>query len=61
MGPYCNYCGQRCFVPREVPGSRVTILATCRIGALNDMLRLGVDYSTAQNRRNTGQQARSDR
>lgn len=49
MGPYCDYCGHRCFVPREVPGSHVTILATCVKGAEHDRRVLGVDFRTAHN------------
>lgn len=49
MGPYCDYCGRRCFVPRVVPGSRVTILATCAKGAEHDRRALGVDFRTARN------------
>lgn len=49
MGPYCDYCGQRCFVPRVVPGSHVTILATCAKGAEHDRRSLGVDFRSARN------------
>lgn len=52
MGPYCNYCGQRCFVERRIPGTAGTILmATCQLGALNDMLKTDYDHVTAVNPR----------
>lgn len=49
MGPYCQYCGRRCFVPRIVPDSYVTILATCSKGMEHDLKMLGVTYLTAAN------------
>jgi hypothetical protein len=49
MGPYCQYCGHRCFVERRVPDSDVTILATCPEGTAHDRAVLGYDYTTAIN------------
>jgi DNA-directed RNA polymerase subunit RPC12/RpoP len=51
MGPYCDYCGHRCFVERRVPGSDVTILATCERGAAHERAALGYDHTTAINPR----------
>lgn len=49
MGPYCKFCDTRCFVPRSVPGSTVTILATCAKGMELDRESTGHDHETAHN------------
>lgn len=49
MGPYCQFCGHRCFVERFVPGSNATILATCPKGMAHDRERSGYDHTTAVN------------
>lgn len=51
MGPYCRFCGRRCFVERFVPGHYVTILATCRAGMEHDRKTTGYDFTTAPMRR----------
>lgn len=54
MGPYCNFCNNRCFVP--FPGgtpkeainsynSTVTIIATCEAGQQSEMERTGWCYA----------------
>lgn len=59
MGPYCNFCGTRCFVPvmpsddsvaRAVYGAnRIDIGATCQGGIALERERLGI--SLAESRR----------
>lgn len=49
MGPYCVYCDNRCFVPRKVPGSPVSLMATCPAGMANDLRATGYTYLTAIN------------
>lgn len=49
MGPYCMYCEHRCFVPRRVPGSSATLMATCPGGMACDMRATGYTYLTATN------------
>lgn len=51
MGPYCKFCDRRCFVERHVPGSTVTILATCPRGMEHDRAMTGYDHTTAINPR----------
>jgi len=52
-GAYCNYCGHRCFVYREViaNGQRLWFghMATCPQGMAHDRNRLGVDQREAFN------------
>lgn len=49
MGPYCQYCDHRCFLPRMVNG-RSLILATCARGMANDREKLGGhDHRTTLN------------
>lgn len=51
-GSYCQFCGWRCFVLREVvtAGRAGTMhLATCRAGAAHDRKILGVDHTTTRN------------
>lgn len=48
-GAYCQFCDNRCFVYRIVPGSSVTHLATCVEGKAYDREQLGVDADTAVN------------
>lgn len=50
MGPYCQYCGSRCFLPRA--GAQLgttTILATCPRGMANDLRKSGYTHRTAIN------------
>jgi len=49
MGPYCNYCNRRCFVPRVLKDGRNLILATCPAGAEHDRQAVGEDHTTAVN------------
>jgi hypothetical protein len=53
MGPYCNYCGRRCFLPRIIPdGPRrgeSLILATCERGMAHDQAVTGHTHKTAIN------------
>lgn len=49
-GPYCQYCGHRCFVYRTLPNRLWSgHMATCAQGAAHDRARLGHDHSTAIN------------
>ena len=50
MGPYCKFCGIRCFVPRagKQLGS-TTILATCPPGMAHDLKTCGYTHRTAIN------------
>lgn len=53
MGPYCNFCGQRCFVhmPMETPQNildaygTITIIATCPAGQKFEKKKIGYCYS----------------
>ncbi|WP_196812189.1 hypothetical protein [Nocardia sp. CNY236] len=46
MGPYCQYCALRCFVPDpKRPGY---ILATCAKGMDNDRDQIGYDIDQAR-------------
>lgn len=50
MGPYCAFCGLRCFVHRELPDrSWSGLMATCAVGTKHDRDKLGYDHSTAIN------------
>jgi len=50
MGPYCDYCGRRCFVTRLLPFKTGTLLmATCVAGAAHDRKMTGYDHTTAIN------------
>lgn len=49
MGPYCKFCGQRCFVPRVLRDGRSMILATCYSGMKHDRVKVGQDHTTALN------------
>lgn len=50
MGPYCNYCGRRCFVPRRLPDdSREVHMATCPEGMSRDREVTGYDHRSAVN------------
>jgi hypothetical protein len=52
MGPYCNYCGSRCFepIPIGTPGHILkaygfsTIVATCKAGQEFEKNRIGYCY-----------------
>lgn len=52
-GSYCNYCGHRCLVYREVIVGGETFwsghMATCTKGREHDKAALGVDFSQAYN------------
>jgi len=54
-GAYCEYCGRRCFVLRQMPddaarhGGQTIHLATCRGGAAHDREITGYDHTTAIN------------
>lgn len=49
MGPYCNFCDMRCFVPRILRDGRSMILATCTAGMRHDHEATGEDHTTALN------------
>lgn len=49
MGPYCDYCGRRCFVQRRVSDGRSMLLATCSGGMGKDFELLGEDHRSAIN------------
>jgi hypothetical protein len=50
MGPYCKFCGHRCFVLRTLPdGSWTGCMATCAAGMEHDRKETGYDHSTAVN------------
>lgn len=55
MGPYCNFCDRRCFVPRVMPDDATwmpgqpVILATCPKGAEHSRAKTGYDHTTAIN------------
>jgi hypothetical protein len=52
-GAYCTYCGQRCFVYRQVTVGGALVwaghMATCSGGAAHDRRSLGVDFTSAVN------------
>ncbi len=52
-GAYCQFCGHRCFVYREIrEAGRVEWsghMATCREGAEHDRVVLGADFRSAHN------------
>lgn len=55
MGPYCDYCGRRCFLPRRLPADARTragrnlIMATCAKGMEHDLAVTGYTHATAIN------------
>jgi hypothetical protein len=50
VGPYCKFCGHRCFVYRVLPDrSWSGHLATCPAGAEYDRGQLGCDHASAIN------------
>ena len=53
MGPYCRYCGRRCFLDRVIPGGllkgRSFLLATCALGMAHDLESAGYTHETALN------------
>lgn len=53
MGPYCKFCGRRCFVVRVIPdGPRKGwsgCLATCQGGMTHDLKETGHTHLTAVN------------
>ena len=51
MGPYCEFCDHRCFVPRVIPGSlKQVLMATCPKGMEFDRSASGgYDHTTAFN------------
>ena len=52
IGPYCKFCGRRCFVclPRRIPDrilkayGNTTIIATCRLGQEFEREKVGFCY-----------------
>ena len=52
-GPYCQYCGRRCFVDRVVPDGPCAgwrgLMATCGDGMAHDLLMLGHTHLSAIN------------
>lgn len=56
MGPYCNYCGNRCFVhmPEKIPEhifkayGRYVIIATCPAGQAFEKEKVGYCYDDIQ-------------
>jgi hypothetical protein len=62
MGPYCKFCGERCFVPfpegtpkhiLEAYGS-ASIIATCRRGQEFERQKIGYCYDDIQSITNNG-------
>lgn len=49
MGPYCQFCDNRCFVLRRLKDGREMLLATCGPGMAQDRKLLGEDADTALN------------
>lgn len=49
MGPYCRFCGMRCFVPRVLRDGKTMLLATCTLGMAHDREASGEDHTTAVN------------
>ena len=49
MGPYCNFCGRRCFLVRVLADGRTMMLATCATGMKHDRQAVGQDHTTALN------------
>ena len=56
MGPYCNFCNNRCFVylPNETPKhirkayGTSTIIATCKAGQVFEKNKVGFCYGEIQ-------------
>lgn len=55
MGPYCQFCGRRCFVERQavVAGKVIWagVMATCSQGKAQDRSILSQDADNAHNSR----------
>lgn len=49
MGPYCNYCGRRCFLLRVLKDGRTMLLATCDKGMEHDRRVGGETHEDALN------------
>ncbi|HET8643102.1 MAG TPA: hypothetical protein VFM37_14295 [Pseudonocardiaceae bacterium] len=49
MGPYCQFCDQRCFVERVLRDGRPMLLATCPEGMAHDRAVCEQDAATAIN------------
>lgn len=49
MGPYCQFCARRCFLPRTLPDGTALIMATCAGGMARDREQCGYDHTTALN------------
>lgn len=55
MGPYCRYCGHRCFVLRILPHDATSwpgkslLMATCKKGMDHSGVATGYTYQTAIN------------
>lgn len=66
MGPYCRFCGRRCFChfPQETPEHVLqaygtsTIVATCRAGQAFEKRRVGYCYGDIQEMVSKGEQTR---
>lgn len=53
MGPYCRFCGQRCFLERVLPdgpdAGRTLLMATCARGMEHDRAATGHNHTSAIN------------
>lgn len=57
MGPYCQFCGRRCFVERTTPPTlnpdgylgHTLLMATCAPGMTHDARVTGFTHVTAYN------------
>lgn len=49
MGPYCDYCRNRCFLLRVLRDGRSMLLATCDRGMAHDLRSCGETHATALN------------
>jgi hypothetical protein len=49
VGPYCRFCGRRCFVYRVLADGRGMLLATCAEGMDWDRQQCGQAHTTATN------------
>lgn len=56
MGPYCRYCGRRCFVVRVLPddangtwAGRSLAMATCADGMNHDRFATGYTHEDGRN------------
>lgn len=49
MGPYCQYCGRRCFLLRVLKDGQTMLLATCDRGMKRDLASCEETHETALN------------